>query len=155
MNKVLFVCLGNICRSAMAEGVCRAELSRRGIDGIIVDSAGTSDWHIGDAPDARAIEAARRRDIDIAGQKARQICDGDFDEFDLILAMDGSNLAKLRAAAGEHRRGKVRLFLDFARDLAVREVADPYYGGADGFDDTLDLLDIGVRALADHIVTTP
>lgn len=135
----------------MAEGVCRAEMGRRGFDDIVIDSAGTSDWHIGDAPDARAIAAAKRRDIDIAGQRARQICDADFDEFDFVLAMDASNLAKLRRAAGEHRQGKVRLFLDFARDLAIREVGDPYYGGDDGFDDTLDLVNIGVRALADHI----
>lgn len=135
----------------MAEGVCRAEMNRRGLGDVVIDSAGTSDWHIGNAPDVRAIAAAGRREIDIAGQKARQICDNDFDEFDLILAMDGSNLAKLRGAAGEHRQGKVRLFLDFARDLAIREVGDPYYGGDDGFDDTLDLLEIGVRGLADHI----
>ena len=135
----------------MAEGVCRSEMNRRGFDDIAIDSAGTSDWHIENAPDARAIAAAARRDVDIADQKARQIRDSDFDEFDFILAMDGSILAKLRGAAGEHRQGKVRLFLDFARDLAIREVGDPYYGGDDGFDDTLDLLEIGVQDLADHI----
>jgi len=135
----------------MAEGVCRAEMNRRELGDVVIDSAGTSNWHIGNAPDARAIAAAGRRNIDIAGQKARQIRDSDFDEFDFILAMDGSNLAKLRDAAGEHRQGRVRLFLDLARDLTIREVGDPYYGGDDGFDDTLDLLEIGVRGLADHI----
>lgn len=135
----------------MAEGVCRVEMNRRGLGDIVIDSAGTSNWHIGNAPDARAIAAAGRRNIDIADQKARQIRNSDFDEFDYILAMDGSNLAKLRAAAGEHRQARVRLFLDFARDLAIREVGDPYYGGDDGFDDTLDLLEIGIRGLADQI----
>jgi len=135
----------------MAEGVCRAEMNRRELGDVVIDSAGTSNWHIGNAPDARAIAAAGRRNIDIAGQKARQIRVSDFDEFDFILAMDGSNLAKLHDAAGEHRQGRVRLLLDFARDLAIREVGDPYYGGDDGFDDTLDLLEIGVRGLADHI----
>ena len=152
MNSILFVCLGNICRSAMAEGVFRAEAGRRGLADIVIDSAGTSDWHIGSPPDPRAIAAAADRNIDISAQQARQIADGDFDSFDLILAMDAANLSKLRGLAGEDRQRKVRLLLDFAGDLAIREVADPYYGDEDGFERTLDLLEIAGRGLADQIV---
>lgn len=151
IRRIVFVCLGNICRSAMAEGVFSAELAARGIVDVVVDSAGTSDWHIGQPPDTRAIAAAARRNIDITGLRARQIGKSDFERFDLLAAMDASNLAKLRNAAGLALHGETRLFLDFAPDLPVREVADPYYGGDDGFDSVLDLLEIGARGLADHI----
>ncbi len=135
----------------MAEGVVRAELARRGMDDVIVDSAGTGSWHVGQPPDARAVAAAARRHIDIAGQRARQIRSSDFENFDLLAAMDSANLQSLRAAADSQKHGKIRLFLDFARDLPVREVSDPYYGGDDGFERVLDLLEAGASALADHI----
>ncbi len=136
----------------MAEGVFRAEATRRGINNIVIDSAGTSDWHIGQPPDARAIAAAARRNINIAGLRARQIRASDFEKFDLLAAMDASNLAKLRASAGPRWQSKVKLYLDFSTDLPVKEVADPYFGGEEDFDHVLDLLEIGARSLADHIV---
>ena len=152
MKKILFVCLGNICRSAMAEGVFRGEAERRGLTGLTIDSAGTGGWHVGSAPDSRAIDAARRRDVDISQQQARQIVQGDFAEFDLLLAMNGENLNAMRAMSDPVHHGKVRLFLDFARDLPVCEVSDPYYGDEQGFEDALDLIEIGATALADYIV---
>ncbi len=151
VDRILFVCLGNICRSAMAEGVMRAELARRNFGHVTVDSAGTGAWHVGNPPDPRAIAAARRRGIDISGQRARQVTADDFEMFNLLAAMDASNLMTLRAGTEERHRPKVRLFLDFCRDLPIREVADPYYGDETGFEDVLDLLQIGARSLADYV----
>ncbi len=150
-NSVLFVCLGNICRSPMAEGVLRVELAQRGIVGVRVDSAGTGNWHIGNPPDPRAVAAAAERGIDISSQRARQFTPSDYDSFDIIAAMDANNLAALRTHATAGRQGSVRLMLEFARDLPVREVPDPYYGNEDGFSTCLDLLEVGARGLADHI----
>jgi protein-tyrosine phosphatase len=135
----------------MAEGVFRAEAGRRRLSGITIDSAGTGGWHEGDPPDPRAVAAAMRRGIDISAQRVRQIVGEDFKRFDLLLAMNGENLNVLKGMAAERHAGKVRLFLDFARDLPIREVADPYYGDEQGFEDVLDLIEVGSRALADHI----
>lgn len=151
VKRILFVCLGNICRSAMAEGVMRAELGRRDLNDVVVDSAGTGDWHIGSPPDRRAITAAGRRGFDISGQRARQVKSDDFAHFDLLAAMDAGNLMQLRACAPKDLGQRARLFLDFARDLPIREVSDPYYGDDAGFEDVLDLLEVGSRALADYI----
>ena len=151
MTRIVFVCLGNICRSPMAEGVFAAQAALNGLGDVEIDSAGTGDWHIGSAPDERAIAAANNRGIDISGLRARQFMLEDFERFDIIAAMDGANVAKLRSIATPETAGKVRLFLDYARDLPVREVPDPYYGGAEGFESVLDLLEIGSLGLVDHI----
>ena len=138
---VLFVCLGNICRSPTAEGVFRDRLRREGLEAqIVVDSAGTGDWHVGEAPDRRAQAAARRRGIDLSAQRARQLRAADFREFDLILAMDESNLANIEAARPPGSPARTRLFLEYALDVPLREVPDPYFGEGDGFETVLDLI---------------
>ena len=149
--KLLFVCMGNICRSPTAEGVMRSLLREQGLeDEIEIDSAGTGGWHAGDPPDARATEAAGRRGIVLEGA-ARQVRPSDFDDYDLLLAADRENLGHLRAIAPSHgAREKVRLLREFdpgsdgAPDL---DVPDPYYGGPDGFEDVLDLVEAACRGL--------
>ena len=126
MKRILFVCLGNICRSPMAEGVFRHTASARGlVPPVEVDSAGTGSWHIGNPPDERAQAAAASRGIDITAQRARQISTGDFDSFDLIIAMDRSNVSRLESLSPEQQLGKIRLFLDFAPNAARRRSARP------------------------------
>ncbi len=148
MTRVLFVCLGNICRSPTAEAVFR-DLVRRHAAGlsIEVDSAGTHGYHTGSAPDERAVAAARRRGIDMSKLRARVIEAADFEHFDLVLAMDESNYARLRALAPKERADRVRLFLDYAPQLNRRDVPDPYYGGPTGFEDVLDLVEEAARGL--------
>jgi len=149
--RLLFVCMGNICRSPTAEGVMRSLLREQGLEEEIeIDSAGTGGWHAGDPPDARATEAARRRGVTLEGA-ARQVRASDFEEYDLILAADRENLADLHAIApGAEARAKVRLLREFdpasdgAPDL---DVPDPYYGGPDGFEDVLDLVEAACRGL--------
>ncbi len=148
--RILFVCLGNICRSPMAEGVFRAEAARRGLD-VKIDSAGTSDWHVGEPPDPRAREAAAGIGIDISALRGRQATRRDMQTHDLILAMDRENLDHLKRLAGPEHAHKVRLFLDFAPDRMEDEVPDPYYGGPEGFAHVLDLLQDAARGLADHV----
>lgn len=139
--RVLFVCLGNICRSPTAEGVFRDRLRREGLEErVIVDSAGTGDWHVGEAPDRRAQAAARRRGIDLSSQRARQLRAEDFRSFDLILAMDESNLLDIEAARPPQGPAPARLFLEYAIDVADREVPDPYFGEGDGFETVLELI---------------
>ncbi|MEC9367855.1 MAG: low molecular weight protein-tyrosine-phosphatase [Pseudomonadota bacterium] len=145
-QRLLFVCLGNICRSPMAEGVFRSIAAEAGIGGLQVDSAGTGDWHVGNPPDARATRAARARGVDISGQRARQVSVDDFDSFDIILAMDSANMAHLRALV-PHGSHKVRLFLEFAPESGESDVPDPYSGGADGFERALDLIEAASRGL--------
>jgi protein-tyrosine phosphatase len=143
--------MGNICRSPTAEGVMRSLLRDEGLeDEIEIDSAGTGDWHVGDAPDARATEAAGRRGIVLEGA-ARQVRPSDFEEYDLLLAADRENVEHLRAIApSREAREKVRLLREFdpasggAPDL---DVPDPYYGGPDGFEDVLDLVEAACRGL--------
>lgn len=138
---VLFVCLGNICRSPTAEAVFRQRLQQRGLDGrITVDSAGTGDWHIGRAPDPRTVAAAARRGYDLSPLRARQVEAADFHRFDWLLAMDRSNLHDLRQLRPATGRAELALFLS-AAGLAEAEVPDPYYGGADGFTRVLDLVE--------------
>lgn len=137
-KKVLFVCLGNICRSPTAEAVFRNMAAEAGLE-VLVDGAGTSGWHIGSPPDGRAQTAAGKRGYDLSGLRGRQIAPEDFNRFDLILAMDNSNLAKLQAACPADADAEIRLFLDYAAHLPEREVPDPYYN--DGFDRVLDLLE--------------
>ncbi len=142
--RVLFVCLGNICRSPTAEGVMRHLVRAEGLeDAVEIDSAGTGSWHVGHAPDERSAGAARERGIEIAGQ-ARQVDAADFEAFDLILAMDRSNHDELHALApDEQARERVRLLREYDPEAVAAgdlEVPDPYYGGPDGFEQVLDLV---------------
>jgi protein-tyrosine phosphatase len=147
-HRILFVCLGNICRSPMAEGVFRRVAEEEGlIDRFEIDSAGLGDWHIGQAPDHRAQKAARSRGVDISDQSARQVVDEDFDRFDLLLVMDRSNYAELKARAPHEARAKIRPFLDFAPQAGTSDVPDPFFGGAEGFDHALDLIEAASRGL--------
>lgn len=152
--RVLFVCMGNICRSPTAEGVFRAMLARESLDAsVFVDSAGTGGWHAGEPPDRRAAAAALRRGYDLSGQRARQVTLGDFHHFHYIVAMDSQNLRDLRAVAPGSFKDKPRLLLDYASEpLSTREVPDPYYGGADGFDRVLDLVEAGCAGLLREVV---
>ncbi len=156
-TRLLFVCLGNICRSPTAEGVMRMLVEREGLQSAIhVESAGTGGWHVGSPPDARAAEAARARGVALDGT-ARQVRAQDFDDFDLLVAMDGENLRALRSLApGEQERAKVRLLREFdpasagAGDL---DVPDPYYGGAGGFDEVFELVQAACEGLLEQIRT--
>ncbi len=148
-KRILFVCLGNICRSPAAEGVLRTRARDRDID-LFIDSAGTGAWHVGDPPDARMIQAAGKRGYAIDHQRARKVDLADFYEFDYLLAMDLSNHTDLLDLAPPNRSCDIRLFLDFA-DCETRETPDPYYGGADGFNRVLDLIELGVDGFLDHV----
>jgi protein-tyrosine phosphatase len=147
-RRVLFVCLGNICRSPTAEAVFR-ELLRREAAGLAVDvdSAGTHGYHAGEPPDARAIAAAARRGIDMSDLRARMLEAADFERFDLVLAMDQQNFRRLQRLAPAAYRNRLRLFLDYAPDLGRRDVPDPYYGGETGFEEVLDLVEAASRGL--------
>jgi protein-tyrosine phosphatase len=147
-NRVLFVCLGNICRSPTAEGVLRGIAAREfaGVP-LYVDSAGTADYHVGEPPDRRTVAAARRRGYELASLRARRIARSDFESFDYILAMDRANLGELDALGGGTSKVHVGLFLEFAPELAVDEVPDPYYGGIEDFERVLDLCEAGARGL--------
>ena len=147
---VLFVCLGNICRSPLAEAAFRAEAERLGLDAEI-DSAGTGGWHAGEPPDPRAQAAARRQGIDISHLRARQIRRVDFDRFDHILALDHDNLADLRAMRPSASRAELSLLLDHVPGREGQAVADPYYGGDEHFDATWRDVADAARALARKI----
>ncbi len=155
--RLLFVCLGNICRSPTAEGVMRSLVVAEGMgDEIEVDSAGTGAWHVGSEPDARAAAAARGRGVELTGV-ARQVRRGDLEEFDLLLAMDQANLRDLRAlAASEEEREKVRLLREFGSpragsDRAGLDVPDPYYGAHDGFAEVFEIVQDACRGLLAEI----
>jgi protein-tyrosine phosphatase len=147
-HRLLFVCLGNICRSPMAEGVFRRIAEEEGVlDLFDIDSAGLGHWHIGQAPDTRAQKAARDRGIDISGQSARQVKHGDFARFDLLLVMDEGNFQELVQLAPADARHKVRRFLDYAPKARTKDVPDPFFGGPEGFDHALDLIEQAARGL--------
>jgi protein-tyrosine phosphatase len=157
--RVLFVCLGNICRSPTAEGVMRELVNREGLEGtIVVESAGTGAWHVGSPPDARAAEAARARGVELSGT-ARQLRTQDFEDFDYLVAMDGENLRALRSLArGEQERAKVRLLREFdpasaggAADARNLDVPDPYYGGEDGFEQVFELVQAACAGLLQQL----
>jgi len=151
--KVLFVCLGNICRSPTAHGVFQHLLDSRGLDHRVqVDSAGTGDWHIGLPPDKRTSASAARRGYDLSALRARQVVAADFQEYDYILAMDAQNLDNLRRLAPADFSGELQLFMHYASGVDEREVPDPYYGGLDGFDQVLDLVENAARGLLDALV---
>lgn len=150
--RVLFVCMGNICRSPTAESVFREHAQRAGLlDELLIESAGVGDWHVGEPPDKRAIVHARRRGYDLAALRARQVTREDFARFDFILAMDQRNLRDLQALRPADYKGYLGLFLDFAPHLGVREVPDPYYGGSDGFETVLELAERASEGLLAHI----
>ena len=141
-TSVLFVCMGNICRSPTAEGVFRRMAKEAGVlERLVVDSAGTHDYHVGKEPDDRAQEAARRRGYDLSSLRGRQVSTRDFEKFDFILAMDRENLASLMRICPPEHRHKVRLFLSFSDQFPNLEVPDPYYGGRQGFDQVLDMVE--------------
>jgi len=148
VTRILFVCLGNICRSPTVEGVAR-ELARREAPHLALhfDSAGTADYHVGDPPDARSIRAARARGYDISALRARQLQRADFTQFDLLLAMDEENLANMLRVAPANQATRARLFMDYAPGAGVPGVPDPYYGDAAGFERVIDLAEHGVRGL--------
>ena len=147
-TRVLFVCLGNICRSPSAEVVFRDIAARAGLARrIAVDSAGTGDWHVGNPPDWRAIAHAARRGYRLEHLRARQVRARDFADFDYLLAMDGANLDALAALRPAGFAGHLGLFLDLAPELGVRDVPDPYDGGPEAFERMLDLVEEGARAL--------
>lgn len=152
MTRVLFVCLGNICRSPTAHGVFAGLVQARGLQQrILVESAGTSNWHIGKAPDPRSIAAASERGVDLSQLRASQVRREDFEVYDYILAMDKQNLADLKELAPANYAGCLDLFLRFA-DAGVDEVPDPYYGGNDGFIHVLDLVEQASEGLLQHIL---
>ena len=151
MVRVLFVCLGNICRSPTAEGVFRDLVRREGLAGKIgTDSCGTGGWHVGNPPDRRMTAAAAEDGLELAGQ-ARQVTVDDFREFDLVVAMDGSNHADLlRLAPDDDARARVRLFREYAGE-AGEGVPDPYYGGPDGFREVVAIVRRAARGLVDAV----
>ena len=150
--RILFVCLGNICRSPTAEAVVRMLAAREAPElGLEVDSAGTAGYHVGEPPDPRMRAAATRRGYDLNTLRARIVEPRDFERFDLILAMDRENLAVLHRRAPEQVRERVRLFLEFACDGEPEEVPDPYYGGPNGFEEVLDLVEGAARGLLSYL----
>ena len=151
-RRILFVCTGNICRSPTAEGVLRAKATDAGLDKPIeVDSAGLQGWHAGEPPDGRAIAQAATKGIDIAGQRARTLHDGDFDSFDLIIGMDKGHYRTLRRLAPQHSLQRIRLLLDYVEGMEGSDVPDPYYGGAYDYALAFDLIERGVDALLESL----
>ncbi|MFN2327705.1 MAG: low molecular weight protein-tyrosine-phosphatase [Chromatocurvus sp.] len=150
--RILFVCLGNICRSPTAQAVFSRKLEQRGFAATVdVDSCGTLGSHQGEPPDERASAAAATRGYNLSGLRSRQLRDTDFEQFDYILAMDEDNLHQIRQRAGADYAGKLGLFLSWAPKLGVDEVPDPYFGEDDGFAHVLDLVEAASEALLDHL----
>lgn len=153
-HRVLFVCMGNICRSPTAEGVFRRLVQERAADlDIEIDSAGTHDYHVGEPPDRRAIAAALRRGIDIRQLRARTVEAADFERFDLLIAMDRLNREVLLERSPPQFHARIRLFLEFAPDVDEEDVPDPYYGGAVGFERVLDLAEEASLGLLDEVMS--
>ena len=149
--KVLFVCMGNICRSPTAEGVFKHFVVKAGLAGqILSDSAGTHDYHVGDPPDGRTQQAAACRGYDLSNLRGRQVSERDFSEFDYVLAMDRHNLRMLERLCPPEHAHKLKLFLEFGPDTGPREVPDPYYGGSDGFERVLDMVELAAQGLLRH-----
>ena len=148
MVNVLFVCMGNICRSPTAQGVFERLVVENELATVIqIDSAGTHAYHIGDQPDQRASAAALKRGVDLSKQKARRVSPGDFQLFDYVVAMDSSNFEDLASICPAEHESKLRLLMDYAADIEVTEVPDPYYGGATGFERVLDLIELAAAGL--------
>ncbi len=154
MNKVsvLFVCMGNICRSPTAHGVFRKLVADAGLEEFIhIDSAGTHAYHVGKAPDPRAQETALRRNLDLSDLRARQVQKEDFARFDYILAMDEDNYHALTLICPAEYQDRIQYFMDYAPHWGVREVPDPYYGGATGFEQVFDMVEEAARGLLEHL----
>lgn len=152
MTRILFVCMGNICRSPTAEGVSRNIIINSGMDEFIkVDSAGTHGYHIGEPPDLRTCEAALRRGIDLSNLRARKVVPLDFEHFDLLLAMDRDNLELLKRGARPEYHAKLGLFMSYASRFDTDEVPDPYYGGEQGFELVLDMAEDAGRGLIETL----
>jgi protein-tyrosine phosphatase len=149
-QSVLFVCLGNICRSPLAEAALRAEAERRGL-AVEVDSAGTGDWHLGYPPDPRAIAVAQRNGIDIAHLRARLVTPDDFHRFDQVIALDAQNLANLQAMRPDGAKAELSLLLDHVPGRAGQAVADPYHGDDGHFDETWRDVSAGAHGLAERL----
>ena len=150
---VVFVCMGNICRSPTAEAVFRHYVESAGLsEQIMIDSAGTHDYHIGDAPDWRSQRAAQQRGYDMSGLRGRKVEEGDFHNYDYVLAMDKANLAILQRLAPPASKAQVQLFLEYARHHVEREVPDPYYGSAGSFEQVLDMVEDASEGLLQHII---
>ncbi|WP_150721463.1 low molecular weight protein-tyrosine-phosphatase [Pandoraea capi] len=151
-TSILFVCMGNICRSPSADGIFRHRLAEAGLAEIVdVDSAGTHSYHIGHAPDARTQDAAQRRGYDLSALRARLVEADDFERFDWIVAMDDANVADLVARCPAQYRHKIVRLMDFATHHDATEVPDPYYGGAQGFETVLDYIEDGLDGLLVHL----
>ncbi len=151
--KLLFVCMGNICRSPLAEGVFRSSAEQAGVlDQIIVDSAGTHAYHVGELPDPRSMSIATAYNIDLSKQRARRVADSDFEEFDYILAMDQDNYNNLLHDCPEQFQDRIHLFLNFAPHLNQLDVPDPYYGGSFGFERVFDLVTDASSGLLDTLL---
>lgn len=150
--RICFVCLGNICRSPIAEVVMRAQLEQRGLgDRVAVSSAGTGDWHIGERADRRTVAVLSRHGYDGAGHRARQFVAESIDECDLVVAMDRSNVAALRSLLGPDDAARVRLLREFDPDATGTDVPDPYYGGDEGFDEVLAMVETACHGLVEHV----
>ena len=151
-TSILFVCMGNICRSPTAEGIFRHMLTEKNmLDNFELDSAGTHAYHIGAAPDSRAQATATARGIDLSDLTGRKVELSDFDKFDFVLAMDKDNYSILKEICPPEKYQKLYLFLDFAKDLDIDEVPDPYYGGTGGFEKVFDMLEQASLGLIEHI----
>ena len=152
MVKILFVCMGNICRSPTAEGVFRHKVTAAGLeDRIHIDSAGTIAYHVGNPPDPRAQKAALDRGIDLSAQRARRVTNRDFEEFDFVLAMDSDNHYELEAICPTGYEDRLHMFLKFARNSRETDVPDPYYGGVNGFKIVLDLIEDASEGLLHYL----
>lgn len=152
MTKILFCCMGNICRSPTAEAVFRKMLEERGLEEkVLVDSAGTHGYHLGEAPDPRTQRAAASRGYDLSGLRARKVVAEDIEFFDLILAMDRTNLEALRRICPAERHYRLKLFMNYARNFDDDEVPDPYYGLGHGFDLVLDMVEDAAEGLLDNV----
>lgn len=150
--KILFVCMGNICRSPTAEGVFAKLLQNQQLEAFFsIDSAGTHAYHVGEEPDPRSQKAARERGVDLSNIRARKVVFGDFEDFDFVLAMDDKNFDTLISACPEDHHHKVYKFLDFAPEQPLREVPDPYYGGSYGFERVLDLVEAASEGLLENL----
>ena len=149
MVRVLMVCLGNICRSPLAEGILKSKVNA---ETVFVDSAGTGGWHVGELPDVRSMEVAQKNNLDISDQRCRKFSAQDFSDFDLIYVMDNSNFRDVMELAGnQHEIDKVKLILDEIHPGFDREVPDPYYGGNNGFDQVFAMLDAACEVIAKKI----
>ena len=150
--KVLFVCMGNICRSPTAEGVFSHAVSKASLDDVIkIDSAGTIAYHVGNPPDTRATAAAKLRGINLSNQRSRIVEQSDFEEFDYIIAMDYENVSELNSRCPDEFKNKIQLFLEYANNFSEEEVPDPYYGGDNGFENVLNLIEDATEGFFQHL----